>query len=143
MHSFWTHWSIFAFQNTSAFQGILYYCVIHCNCVQSNQSIIAFWITFAFKEIKVLLCYVLKLHSRNQIIITLQNEFKERKYYWDMNYIQMKKKDQIYYVLIMFEKLHCKHFAWHLVQCTKLHKLCLGSLNMHCCQLGSQIITNY
>ena len=43
-----------------------------------------------------------------------------------MNYIQVKKLKQIYYVLILFEKLHCEYVESFHVQGTKSHKLSLG-----------------
>ena len=69
MNPFWTYWGIFALQNTTAFQEIIHYCVMHSNC---------------FKEIEVILHYILQMHSRKQSIFALQNEFKERKYYCDI-----------------------------------------------------------
>ena len=123
---FWTYWSIFALQNTCAFQRnhILlcythqlcsqeskHYYIMYYNCIQRYQYIIVLYTTIAFKESNY--CCIAKWDLR-------------KKYYWDMNYIQVKKMNQIYYVLILFQKLHCEHVESFHVQGTKSHKLILG-----------------
>ena len=96
---------------------------MHSSCVQ---------------RINVLLCYELQLFSKKskyyyityykciQGIIVLQNNFKERKCYCDMTYIQVKKISHIYLILILFEKLHYEQVERFHVQGTKLCKLLLG-----------------
>ena len=128
MCSVWTYWRILQYKiqvhSKESYAIVLYTPIVF----RGNQSIIVLYTTIDFKKSKY---------------YCIAKSAQRKKYYYNMNYIQGKKMNQIYYIHILFETLHCELFKRFHIQGTNHSNCHLGGLNTHCCQLDSLMIVKY
>ena len=142
---FKTNWSIIALQkkkkNPVYSMGSNTITLQTTTVFKEIKGIIA--LRFEFKGIKYY-CSTNNCSQRNQNIIALRYDFKGIKYYYIMNYIQVNEMDQnILHSHLVLNSCTANMLCdsmFRVQNCTNCH---LGSLNTHCCQLDSLIVTNY